>query len=331
MNKTNWGIIATGSIAAKLAEAINSNENSVLYAVASRSENKAKAFAEKFGATKHYGSYEQLAADENVDVVYIATPMAQHYENAKMCIEKGKNVLCEKTITLNCKQLDELIALAQKHNVFFMEAMWMKFIPAFRQAKEWVASGRIGDIKLVRADLSSFCPYNPDNQYDRFYTNSLGGGSLLDLGVYPLTFACDFLGYKPKETVTNAYIGKSNVDYDASLLLRYENGKFADSHIGFDFLKDNSACIIGDKGRIVFGNWFFCTCSVKLYDELGNLVAEPLITHDCNGYEYEVREVERCLDENKKQSDINPLWQTRAVLEIMDNCRKQWNLKFDGE
>lgn len=331
MNKTNWGIIATGSIAAKLAEAINSNENSVLYAVASRSENKAKDFAEKFGAIKHYGSYEQLAADENVDVVYIATPMAQHYENAKMCIEKGKNVLCEKTITLNCKQLDELIALAQKHNVFFMEAMWMKFIPAFRQAKEWVASGRIGDIKLIRADLSSFCPYNPDNPYDRFYTNSLGGGSLLDLGVYPLTFACDFLGYKPKETVTNAYIGKSNVDYDASLLLRYENGKFADSHIGFDFLKDNSACIIGDTGRIVFGNWFFCTCSVKLYDELGNLVSEPAIAHDCNGYEYEVREVERCLDENKKQSDINPLWQTRAVLEIMDNCRKQWNLKFDGE
>lgn len=173
MNKTNWGIIATGSIAAKLAEAINSNENSVLYAVASRSENKAKDFAEKFGAIKHYGSYEQLAADENVDVVYIATPMAQHYENAKMCIEKRKNVLCEKTITLNCKQLDKLIALAQKHNVFFMEAMWMKFIPAFRQAKEWVASRRIGDIKLIRADLSSFCPYNPDNPYDRFYTNSL--------------------------------------------------------------------------------------------------------------------------------------------------------------
>lgn len=112
MNKTNWGIIATGSIAAKLAEAINSNENSVLYAVASRSENKAKDFAEKFGAIKHYGSYEQLAADENVDVVYIATPMAQHYENAK-CVSKRENVLCEKTITLNCKQLDELIALAQ--------------------------------------------------------------------------------------------------------------------------------------------------------------------------------------------------------------------------
>ena len=320
--------MATGKIAVKLAEAINYSENSVLHAVASRSEDKAGAFAEKYGAVKHYGSYEQLADDTDVDIIYIATPMAQHHENAKMCIEKGKNVLCEKTITLNCKQLDELIALAQKHNVFFMEAMWMKFIPAFRQAKEWVASGRIGDIKLVRADLSSLCPYNPD---DRLYANSLGGGSLLDLGVYPLTFACDFLGYKPKEIVTNAYIGKSNVDYDASLLLRYENGKFADSQIGFDFMKENSACIIGDKGRIVFGNWFFCTTDIKLYDELGNLVAEPAITHDCNGYEYEVREAERCLDENKKQSDINPLWQTRAVLEIMDNCREQWNLKFDGE
>ncbi len=328
MKKINWGIIATGKIAAKLAEAINYSDNSILYAVASRSDDKATAFAEKFGAIKHYGSYEQLAADENVDVIYITTPMAQHYENAKMCIEKGKNILCEKTVTLNCKQLDELIALAQKHNVFFMEAMWMKFIPAFRKAKEWVSSGKIGDIKLVRADLSSFCPYDPN---DRLYANSLGGGSLLDLGVYPLTFACDFLGYKPKEIITSAYIGKSNVDYDASLLLRYDNGSFADSQIGFDYMKENSACIIGDKGRITFGNWFFCSTDIKLYDELGNLAEAPTICHNCNGYEYEVQEVEQCLDSGKKQSNINPLWQTRAVLEIMDECRRQWNLKFDGE
>ena len=328
MKKINWGIIATGKIAEKLADAINYSENSVLYAVASRNENKAKAFAEKFGAARYYGSYEQLADDENVDVIYIATPMAQHYENAKMCIEKGKNVLCEKTVTLNCKQLDELILLAEKHNVFFMEAMWMKFIPAFRKAKEWVSTGKIGDIKLVRADLSSFCPYSPD---DRLYANSLGGGSLLDLGVYPLTFACDFLGYKPNEIVTNAYIGRSNVDYDASLLLRYDNGCFADSQIGFDYMKENSACIIGDKGRIIFGNWFFCSTDIRLYDELGNLTDAPKIIHNCNGYEYEVEEVERCINGGKKQSNINPLWQTRAVLEIMDKCRKQWNLKFDGE
>lgn len=328
MKKINWGIIATGKIAAKLAEAINYSDNSILYAVASRSENKAKDFAEKFGAIKHYGSYKQLADDPNIDIIYIATPMAQHYENAKMCIEKGKNVLCEKTITLNCKQLDELISLSDKHNVFFMEAMWMKFIPAFRKAKEWVSAGKIGDIKLVRADLSSFCPYDPN---DRLYANSLGGGSLLDLGVYPLTFACDFLGYKPKEIITSAYIGKSNVDYDASLLLRYDNGSFADSQIGFNYMKENSACIIGDKGRITFGNWFFCTTDIKLFDELGSLVEAPTIIHNCNGYEYEVQEVEQCLDSGKKQSEINSLWQTRAVLEIMDDCRRQWNLKFDGE
>ena len=156
MNKINWGIIATGKIAAKLAEAINYSDNSILYAVASRNDDKAIAVAEKFGAEKHYGSYEQLADDPNIDIIYIASPMAQHYENAKMCIEKGKNVLCEKTVTLNCKQLDELILLAEKHSVIFMEAMWMKFIPAFRKAKEWISSGKIGDIKLVRADLSSF-------------------------------------------------------------------------------------------------------------------------------------------------------------------------------
>lgn len=328
MKKIRWGIIATGKIAAKLAEAINYSENSEFYAVASRSTDKAKAFAEKFRAEKYYGNYEQLADDKDVDIIYIATPMAQHFENAKMCIEKGKNVLCEKTITLNCKQLDELITLAEKNNVFFMEAMWMKFIPAFRQAKKWVDSGKIGSVKLVRADLSSFCPFDPD---DRLYANSLGGGSLLDLGVYPLTFACDFLGYEPKEIITSAYIGKSNVDYDASLLLCYENGSFADSQIGFDFMKENSACIIGEKGRITFGNWFFCTTDIKLYDELGNPTEQPSITHGCNGYEYEVQEVEYCLINGKKQSAVNPLWQTRAVLKIMDECRRQWSLKFDNE
>lgn len=156
----------------------------------------------------------------------------------KCVLKKGKTCLCEKTITLNCKQLDELIALAQKHNVFFMEAMWMKFIPAFRQAKEWVASGRIGDIKLIRADLSSFCPYNPDSPYDRFYTNSLGGGSLLDLGVYPLTFSLRLSGIQAeRERNKQLYQEKGNVDYDASLLLRYENGKFADSLSVLIFLK----------------------------------------------------------------------------------------------
>ena len=326
MKTIKWGIMATGNIAEKLAEAISFSENSVLYAVASRSCEKAEQFAARFSAVKHYGSYEELAKDSDIDIIYIATPMAQHYENAAMCMKNGRNVLCEKTVTLDCKQFDELIKLAEEHNVFFMEAMWMKFIPAFRLAKSWVAQGRIGTVKAVRADLSSLCPYDPNN---RFYAKSLGGGSLLDLGVYPLTFACEFLGYKPDEIITNAYIGDSGVDYDASLLLRYKNGSFADSQIGFDFLKENKACIIGNKGSITFGNWFFCTTELILRDIYGNVVEAPELKHLCNGYEYEVMEVEKCLSDGKKQSLINPLCNTRAVLEIMDCCRAQWGLDFD--
>ena len=326
MKKIKWGIMATGNIAEKLAEAINFSKGSELYAVASRSVDKANSFAAKYKAVKYYGSYEELAEDSDIDVIYIATPMAQHYENAAMCIRNSRNVLCEKTITLDCKQFDELIKIAEENNVFFMEAMWMKFIPSFRLAKEWVESGKIGTVKAVRADLSSLCPYNPDN---RFYAKSLGGGSLLDLGVYPLTFACEFLSYKPDEIITNAYIGESGVDYDASLLLRYKNGSFADSQIGFDFLKENKACIIGDKGSITFGNWFFCTTELTLRDKYGNVVETPQLSHQCNGYEYEVKEVEECLSEHRKQSLVNPLSNTRAILEIMDCCRAQWGLDFN--
>lgn len=327
MNKLRWGIMAVGRIADTFAQAIDFSENSVLYAVASRSKERAEAFGKKFGAEKCYNSYNSLAEDENVDVIYIASPMAQHYEQAKLCLEKSKNVLCEKTITLNTAQLDELISIAEEKGVFFMEAMWMKFLPAFLQARKWAAEGRIGDVRMVKADFSNLCPFNPD---DRLFRNDLGGGCLLDLGVYPITFACEFLGYTPDEIISNAYIGKSGIDNDASIILRYKNG-FADITAGFDMECENAAFIIGTKGRIRFGNWFFCTGYVMLYDDNGSLVESFSNPHPKNGYEFEIYEVEKCLADGKKQSSINPLSHTKAVMEIMDKCRRDWCLVFEGE
>lgn len=327
MDKIRWGIMATGRIAATFADAVNYVEDAELYACASRDEDRAKAFAEKFGVKKYYGDYEMLADDENIDVIYIASPMAQHYEQAKMCLLKGKNVLCEKTITLNGLQLAELIDIADKQNVFFMEAMWTKFLPAFRQAKKWVAEGRIGTPKMIKADFSNLCPFNAE---DRLFKSSLGGGCLLDLGVYPITFACDFLGYEPAEIISNAYIGKSNVDFDASIILKYE-GSFAHLTAGFDIENQNPAFVIGDKGRIRLGDWFFCTTEAMLYDDDGNLLEHFRKPHLKNGYEFEIMEVHECLKQGKKQSDINSLYHTTATMKIMDECRKQWGLRFDGE
>ena len=327
MDKIRWGIMATGRIAATFADAVNYVEDAELYACASRDEDRAKAFAEKFGVKKYYGDYGMLADDENVDVIYIASPMAQHYEQAKMCLLKGKNVLCEKTITLNGSQLAELIDIAEKQNVFFMEAMWMKFLPAFLKAKEWVKDGRIGIPKMIKCDFSNLCPFNAE---DRLFKSSLGGGCLLDLGVYPITLACEFLGYEPADIISNAYIGKSGVDFDASIILKYDDS-FAHLTAGFDIECQNPAFVIGDKGRIRFGNWFFCTDEVMLYDDDGHLLEHFKKPHLKNGYEFEIMEVHECLKQGKKQSDINSLYHTTATMKIMDECRKQWGLRFDGE
>lgn len=328
MEKLKWGIMACGRIAATFAKAVNYSKNSTLYAVAARDISRAEKFAEEFGANKFYGSYKELCEDKEVDIIYIASPMAQHYEQAKMCLLAGKNVLCEKTITLNNKQFAELCEIAREKDVFFMEAMWMKFLPAFLQAKAWVNSGLIGNVKMVKADFSNLCPFNPD---DRLFLNSLGGGCLLDLGVYPITFACEFLGYKPAEIISNAVIGKTNVDTDAAIMLRYENGSFADITAGFDMENENAAFIIGDKGRIRFGNWFFCTADVMLYDTDGNMLDVFHCPHLENGYEFEIFECEGCIAQGKKQSEVNPLWHTAAVMDIMDKCRSDWGLIFEGE
>ena len=327
MSICNWGIMATGKIAETFAKAINYTDGAKLYAAASRTEEKAKAFGEKYNAEKCYGSYRQLAEDENVDVIYIASPMAQHYENAKMCLLAGKNVLCEKTITLNSAQLDELIAIAKEKDLFFMEAMWMKMLPAFRKAKEWVSSGKIGEVHAVKADLTSMCRYDEN---DRLFRKDLGGGALLDIGVYPITFACEFLGYQPKEIISNCVIGKSDVDFDASIMLRYENG-YADLCAAFNMDNCNPAYIIGTKGSIRFPEWFFCTGRVLLYDDDGNIVEEFNNPHPCNGYEFEVAHVMSCLEKGLKESDLNPLWHTKATMKIMEKCRTDWGFSYNRE
>ncbi len=220
MSKTvNWGIMATGKIARTFAKAVKFAEGANLYACASRSAEKAAEFGKLYGAEKSYGSYEELAADHNVDIVYVASPMSCHYENVKLCFEHGKNVLCEKSITMNTAQLEELIAEAREKNLFFMEAMWMKFLPSFLKAREWFSQGRIGQIKAIRADFSNPVEYDPN---DRLFRADLGGGALLDLGVYPLTLTSSFLGCEPERILSEVNVSHG-VDMNEAVILKYEN------------------------------------------------------------------------------------------------------------
>ncbi|BCN29912.1 Gfo/Idh/MocA family protein [Anaeromicropila herbilytica] len=322
-----WGILATGGIASTFAKALNYVEDATLYAVASRNQKKANEFAEEYGIEKAYDSYEKLVQDEKVDIIYIATPMNCHYDNVKLCLEHGKNVLCEKAITINAKQLEELITLAKEKDVFFMEAMWTKCLPAFQKAKEWIKEGKIGKVQMIKADFCNQVPYQEES---RLFRKDLGGGAILDLGVYPISFATSFLGTRPNRIISNARMGQSEVDFDCGIMLQYDNA-FAILSCGFDILCNNNATIIGSEGTISFGDWFFTTPNVNLYNSKLELIEEVSLPHECNGYEYEIMEVHRCLGNKQKESTLIPLSDTLDIMKIMDQCRKDCGLVYPEE
>lgn len=326
MKKYKWGVIGTGKIAHTFATALKHNENAQLCGVASRTADKAEAFAKEFGFEKSYGSYKAFAEQSDAEIVYIATPMASHYDDAVLCLENGKNVLCEKSLTLNADQTKQLLALAKEKGLFFMEAMWMKCRPVYRKMKEWIASGMIGDIEYIKADFANYIPYDPN---DRLFRDDCGGGCLLDLGIYPLTLAHDLLGM-PDEIISNAHM-RYGVDISNSIILRYKNGAFVSTDNGFEIQLSNNAVISGSKGYIILGNWFHCTCEGTLYSKDGTEIEKFIRPDDINGYEYEVDEVHSCLEKGVLESSLVPHSDTIEVMEIMDECRRQWGMKFPEE
>jgi predicted dehydrogenase len=309
--------MATGWIAERLADAINAVDGAELTAVASRGLPKAEDFAKRYGAKRFYGSYEELAADPDIDIVYVASVTSAHYDNVKLCFDHGKNVLCEKSLTVHAPETAELIEIARDKNLFFMEAMWMKCLPYFRKAWQWYKEGRIGDIKTIRVDISKAQMYDPNN---RFFNKALGGGTLLDLGVYSVTFLTAFLGFDYKSLYARGYMGETGVDRDEVIVFDYGNA-YTSSVVGFDIEDDNRGVIVGTKGRIVTEPDFWYGHSFKLFDEKGNLAEEFSEPHICNGYEYEVMEAMECMNDGLKESRIIPLADTLRIMEIMDEIR----------
>lgn len=322
-----WGILGTGAIARKLAEALSGTDGAECYAVASRTLSKAESFANEYGFAKTYGSYRELAEDPDVEVIYIATPMANHYEDSILCISNGKNVLCEKSIALNAQQFEAMLESVRKYDVFFMEAMWMKCRPTYRKVREWIDSGRIGEVRFIKADFLNHIPYNAES---RLYKSECGGGAMLDLGVYPITIAADILGGMPDEIISSAVIGKDGVDLNNTTLLRYGDAA-ASLDSGFQLQCRNNALISGTEGYITMGDWFHCSCEAYLYDNESVLLESAIILDEINGYEYEVREVHRCLENGEKESPLVPHYETLEVMRIMDECRKQWGMSYPQE
>ena len=326
--KIRWGILGTGRIAKTFAEALRGTDGCACYAVASRTKEKAESFAKENGFEKAYASYAELAADPNVDIVYIATPMSSHYKDSLLCLENGRNVLCEKSLALNTAQSMEMIEAAKKRNLFFMEAMWMKCRPSFLKIKEWIAQGKIGTPEYVRAD---FCNHTPYNSNDRLFRADCGGGALLDMSVYTLTFATAVLGTDPEKIESTARLGREGVDLSNAIILKYKNGASASLLSSFEIPSLNNAVIVGSKGSILTDKWFFCCNEATLYDADGIEVERSVLPVRVNGYEYEIEEANRCLREGLKESPMIPHADTIAIMKIMDECRKQWGMKYPEE
>lgn len=327
MRTVRWGIIGAGHISSKFAKALNSLENTELTAIASRDLIKAKEFANRFHIKKAYGSYDDIINDPEIDVIYIGTPHTEHRSNAELCITNGKAVLCEKPFAVNFKEAEFLISLAKYKDVFLMEAMWTKFLPATKVVKQWIDNKVIGDVKYINISFGFRVEFDP---FNRLFNPSLGGGALLDVGVYPISYVIHLMGKLPDKVVSSAYIGKSNVDEMNIIALHYSEGMLANISSAITANTGNDAVIIGEKGKIVVPN-FWTAESAELYDESGKLIDTFLQPFTSNGYVYEVEEVNRCIQEGKKQSDIIPHAATLDIMKILDGIRADWGLVYPTE
>ncbi len=326
MDPIRWGILATGSIAAKLASAINDVEDADLLAVGSRSPESAGAFADTWDIPRRYDSYEALAADPDVNVIYIATPHPYHDDNMRLCLEAGKHVLCEKPFTLNASEAEACVALAREQGLFLMDAMWTRTIPAIIQVQRWLEDGRIGQPRLLQADFTFDIAFDPDH---RLFNPELGGGALLDVGIYPLAMASMVLG-DPAAISGQAILGETGVDELDGMTLTYPSGALAVLTCGIRADKPQEATITGSDGRIVIHPPFHCPDTLTLYS--GNREPETVtVPYSGNGYVHEVIEVNSCLRSGRLESPLMPLDETIRLMRQMDTLRAAWGVVYPGE
>ena len=324
-----WGILATGGIAAAFTADLVDLPDAEVVAVASRTEASAKAFAERFGIERAYGDWAALAEDADIDVVYVATPHSAHRAAAGLCLEAGRNVLCEKAFTLNAREAEELVALARGRGNFLMEAMWMYCNPLVRRLKALVDDGAIGEVRSVQADFGLAGPFPPTH---RLRDPAQGGGSLLDLGVYPVSFAQLLLG-EPSDVVARATLSDEGVDLQTGALLSFGSGALASVHCSIVGGTATSASVTGSAGRIDVPHGFFFPDRFVLHRDGRDpqeFTADPA-DGPRNSLRHEAREVMRALRAGERESPLVPLDGTLAVMRTLDAIRDRIGVRYPGE
>ena len=320
----NIGILGAGNIARKMAATVNGVEGTVLYAVASRSEEKAKAFADEFGAQKFYGSYEELAADGAIDLIYVATPHSHHYAHTLLCLNAGRNVLCEKAFTANAKQAAELIALAQSKGLYLGEAIWTRYLPMRFRLDEIIASGVIGEISSLTANLGYSIAH-----VERMVKPELAGGALLDLGVYPINFALMAFGTDIAEITSSCVKTELGVDTQNTIVFHYRDGKTAMLHSNMNAETDKRGMIYGSKGRIEFENVNNCEGIVVTIND--GTVTRYETPQQITGFEYELESAVAAIKAGETESREMPHSEILRVMQIMDDLRAAWGIVYPFE
>lgn len=325
LGKFNVGIVGTGNIAAVMAETLNRMKGVKLYAVASREKVKADVFAGKHGVKKAYGSYEELVKDNKVELIYIATPHSEHYENARLCLENNKPVLCEKSFTANAVQAEELFKLAREKQVFITEAIWTRYMPMLKTIREVIGSGVIGDPKTLTANLGYVI-----DKVERILSPALAGGALLDVGVYPINFAMMIFGNNIEKVSSSCTYTDTGVDRQNTVTLQYGDGKYAVLNSSMESLSDRKGIIYGTKGFAIVENINNFE-SITVYDASYKKAAEYKRPKQISGYEYEVEASIRAIRAGKIQCEEMPHEEILRVMKLMDSLRKEWGIVYPFE
>jgi predicted dehydrogenase len=325
--KIRWGILGCGSIAHKFAQALGFVEDAQIVAVGSRNDEKAKEFGDKYQASRHYGSYQKLADDKEIDIIYVATPHNLHCENTIMCLEAGKAVVCEKPLAVNARQAKAMIDCARKHKLFLLEAMWTRFLPLMDKVRQLLAEETIGEVRMLAADFGF--RYADRAEKQRILDPNLAGGALLDVGIYPMALSSMLFG-RPQHIHSSAYLGETGVDEQNGIVLTFDKGRLSIIYSAQQTETPHEATIMGTKGMIRIHRpcWSGNKLTLIRLRQEDQFIELP--SH-ANGFVYEIKATHAALRAGKLETTLMPLDETLAIAETMDAIRAQWGLKYPFE
>ena len=314
----NWGILAPGKIAGKFVRELNRIPDARLIAVGSRNVRRAEEFKRRHGAQYAFGSYEELAACPEVDIIYVASPHSLHLKHTLLCLHYGKHVLCEKPMGINYSQVKQMTEAAHSSDCFLMEGMWTRFLPAMKKTVELAENGAIGDVVMLEADFGFRATYHPES---RIYNPLLGGGALLDIGIYPVFLALILFGM-PEDMSAHSILADTGVDAQTTLQMKWQTSRLAQLHCSFLADTEVTARVYGTDGYLYLPPRWHEAKTVHLCNKRG--IVQSFHFEDENpGYRYEIEEIHRCLRRGARESSLLPWSFSLSMIRLMDEVRKQ--------